>query len=185
MAILFPSRANACEMGVVMKPCTWSLLLLALSSTTLGGCARATGPRVRVATATAAELAAVDDKDEVWYEFQPGDIVPVQLGFMGVVEGGSSQPAVFRAKKRFFFVMFKGRPMQISFDGESFAGERSRQSVILVGPREDGKGGELGWIIYMGESGDPEAELKAMLKDHKDRKQRGAEGDVASRQTTR
>jgi hypothetical protein len=149
-----------------MKPCTLPLVFLALSSTALGGCARATGPHVRVATATRAELAAAEKQDEVWYEFQPGDIVPVQLGYLGVVEGGSSQPVVFRAKKHFFFVMSKGRPMQISFDGASFAGERSHQSVIMVAPRDDGKGGELGWIIYIGESGDPETELKAMLKKH-------------------
>ncbi len=147
-----------------MKSFTFPLVLLALSSAALGGCARATGPHVRVATATRAELAAAEKQDEVWYEFQPGDVIPVQLGFLGAVEGGSGQPVIFRAKKRFFFVMFKGRPMQISFDGQSFAGERAHQNVILVAPRDDGKGGELGWIIYMGESGDPEAELKAMVK---------------------
>jgi hypothetical protein len=42
----------------------------------------------------------------------------------------------------------------------------TRISVPVDTPREDGKGGELGWIIYMGESGDPEAELKAMVKKH-------------------
>ena len=50
----------------------------------------------------------------------------------------------------------------------------TRISVPVDTPREDGKGGELGWIIYMGESGDPEAELKAMVKKHG-----GAEGGQA------
>jgi hypothetical protein len=125
----------------------------------LGACGPAKGPQIRVATATAAELEAAREQDDVWYEFQPGDVIPVQFGFLGAVEGGSDGPAVFRAKQRFYFVMRKNMPMQISFDGETFAGQRSSQSVIAVLPRKDGKGGQLGWLIYMGEGGDPEAEL--------------------------
>lgn len=122
------------------------------------------GPKVRVATASTEELRKVEDEDNVWYEFQPGDVIPVQLGFMGVMEGGSRE-AVFRAKKHFYFVMFKNAPMQISFDGKTFAGPRGSQSLIAVVPREDGQGGKLGWFIYMGEDGDPKAALAQLIED--------------------
>jgi hypothetical protein len=127
------------------------------------------GPTVRVATATPAQLAEVEDKDNVWYEFQAGDVIPVQLAFMGAVEGGSRE-AVFRAKQHFYFVMFQHAPMQISFDGKSFAGPHSSQSLIGVVPRKDGKGGELGWVIYMGEGADAKAELQKLVEANKSEK---------------
>lgn len=129
-------------------------------------CGPAIGPKVRVATATPAELSAVEDQDNVWYEFQPGDVIPVQLAFLGAMEGGSKQ-AGFRAKQHFYFVMFKNQPMQLSFDGKTFAGPHNTQSLIGVIPREDGKGGQLGWFMYMGESGDPKAELQKLLDESK------------------
>jgi len=125
------------------------------------------GPHVRVATATPAQLAAVEDQDNVWYEFQPGDVVPVQLGFLGAMEGGSNGPAVFRAKQHFYFVMFKNSPMQLSFDGKSLAGPNASQSLIGVIPRKDGACGQIAWLIYMGESGDPKAELKKLIESNK------------------
>ena len=126
------------------------------------------GPHVRVATATSAQLSEVEGKDNVWYEFQPGDVVPVQLGFLGAVEGGTQAPAVFRAKQHFYFVMSKNGPMQISFDGSSFARADASQSLIGVLPRKDGTGGQLAWLIYMGESGDPKGELKKLIETSKD-----------------
>src|SRR5687767_1020972 len=92
------------------------------------GCGATMGPKVRVATATPAELKAAEEADNVWYEFQPGDVIPVNLAFLGAFEGGARQPAVFRAKQRMFFVMFKNAPMQISFDGKTFAGPQGSQS---------------------------------------------------------
>jgi hypothetical protein len=129
------------------------------------GCMQAPqGPRIRVATATAADLAAAENQDVVWYEFAPGDVVPVALAFFGVMEGGAQGPVGFRAKRRFWFVMSKNGPMRLSFDGQTFAQPNSSQSVIAVMPRKDGQGGQLGWFIYMGESGDPEAELKELIE---------------------
>lgn len=135
-----------------------------LGCAALVACGPSMGPKVRVATATAEELRKVEDEDNVWYEFQPGDVIPIQLAFMGVVEGGSRE-AVFRAKQHFYFVMFKNAPMQISFDGKTFAGAHGSQSLIGVVPREDGKGGKLGWFIYMGEEGDPKAELARLIDE--------------------
>ncbi|MCA9640458.1 MAG: hypothetical protein H6718_03860 [Polyangiaceae bacterium] len=124
---------------------------------------RATGPKIRVATATPQQLADAEKEDQVWYEFQQGDVIPVYFAFLGVSEGGSRQPVVFRAKQHFWFVTFKNGPMQISFDGKTFAGQSAIQSLIAVVPRKDGQGGQLGWIIYMGQ-GNPEAELKALIE---------------------
>lgn len=132
----------------------------------LAGCgAHREGPRIRVATASAAELQGALKEDTVWYEFQPGDIVPVHFAFMGAIEGGSDNPAVFRAKQHFFFVTTKNGSMRLSFDGETFAGTRSSQSVIVVAPRKGGKGGQLLWAIYMGESGDAEGEFDRLLAE--------------------
>lgn len=131
----------------------------------LGGCMAPTGPHIRVATATADQLKSVEGQDDVWYEFMPGDVIPVQFGYLGAVEGGSRGPAAFRAKQHFFLVATKQGGIQISFDGKSFAGPESSQSVIAVVPRKDGHGGQLVWVIYMGESGDPKAELQKVIAE--------------------
>src|SRR5688572_7529816 len=128
-------------------------------------CGAAQGPRVRVATATQSQLQAVEEEDNVWYEFQPGDLVPVHFGFMGAVEGGTDGPAALRAKQQFFLVTSKQGPLRLSFDGETFVGGSSMQAIIAPVPRKDGKGGALLWMLYMGESGDAEAELDKILAE--------------------
>ncbi len=144
------------------------LFAAALAGALLVGCGPPPGPFVRVATATPAQLAAVQDAPMVWYEFQPGDAVPVHFGFLGVFEGGTDQPAVFRAKRKFFLVMRKDMPMLISFDGTTFAGPNNIQSILAVLPREDGgPGGQLGWLHYIGESGNPEEEIKQLVEKSK------------------
>jgi len=120
---------------------------------------------VRVATATQAELQAVEKEDSVWYEFQPGDIVPVHFGFIGAVEGGTDGPAALRAKKQFFLVTTPEGPLRLSFDGETLVGGSSMQAIIAPVARKDGKGGALVWMVYMGESGDAEAEMDKILAE--------------------
>ena len=139
------------------------LLSLALLSNACVGAAQ--GPRVRVATATQAQLQAVENEDSVWYEFQPGDVVPVHFGFIGAVEGGTDSPAGLRAKQRFFLVTSKQGPLRLSFDGETLVGGGSMQAIIAPVPRKDGKGGALLWMLYMGESGNAEAELDKILAE--------------------
>lgn len=138
------------------------LLSFALLSS---ACGAAQGPRVRVATATQAELHAVEKEDNVWYEFQPGDIVPVHFGFLGAVEGGTDGPAALRAKQQFFLVTSQQGPLRLSFDGETFVGASSMQAIIAPVARKDGKGGALVWMVYMGESGDAEAEMDKILAE--------------------
>lgn len=121
------------------------------------------GPKtyLRVATATAVDLEEAQKKEVVWYEFQPGDVVPFQFLFFGVLEGGADL-APLRTKKRFYLVAQKNQPLSVSFDGSSFAGPQASQSIVAVVPREDREGAKVGWIHYLGESHDPEAELKAL-----------------------
>jgi hypothetical protein len=57
--------------------------------------------------------------------------------------------------------------MQISIDGNSFAQSDASQTLIAVQPRNDGGGAQLGWLIYMGESGDPKADLKKLIETNK------------------
>ncbi len=147
-----------------MKTWLWSVFGVLPMAVLLGACGAPSGPHIRVATATPQQLAEAENADIVWYEFQPGDVVPVQLLFIGAVEGGSQGPSGLRAKQHFYFVTSKNGPMQISFDGKTFAGAGASQWVIAVMPRKDGQGGELGWVIYMGESGDPQAELKKLVE---------------------
>jgi hypothetical protein len=52
-------------------------------------------------------------------------------------------------------------------DGKTFVGPQGSQSLIGVIPRADGKGGQLGWFIYMGKSGDPKAELAKLVEEAK------------------
>lgn len=122
------------------------------------------GPRIRVATATLEELESVENESSVWYEFQPGDLIPVQFGFLGDVGGGSDGNSIMRAKKLFYFVTSKDGPTRLSFDGKTLAGESTNQAVIAVVPRKDGVGGQLVWMVYMGAAGDPEAEIKNLVE---------------------
>lgn len=140
-------------------------ICLLLTGIFLGACVKQpTGPRIRVATATLAELQSASKESSVWYEFQAGDVIPVQFGFLGDVEGGSDGKSVLRAKKPFYFVTSKNGPIRLSFDGKTLAGENTNQSVIAVVPHKSGVGGELVWMVYMGAQGTPEAELDSLME---------------------
>lgn len=138
-----------------------TLLSTALLFFAASGCVTP-GPYVRVATATPSDIAAANDKDVVWYEFQKGDVVPFHFLFFGALEG-AADAAPLRAKRQFYLVMRKNLPMLISFDGTTFASAQSSQSIISVMPGE-GAGGQVGWFHYLGESATPEEELEALLK---------------------
>lgn len=117
---------------------------------------------LRVATATEADFERVKDKDIVWYEFKPNDVVPFNLLYFGAIEGGATSIGV-RAKKPFYLVAQKNQPMRLSYDGQSISYHQLR-SIIAVVPRKDGSGGEVGWMTYLGEASDPEKELEALFE---------------------
>lgn len=136
--------------------------LLLAAALVVSGCVTP-GPFIRVANASPADFERVKDEDVVWYEFQPGDLVPFNLLLFGAIEGGAAD-VVVKAKRSFFLVARKNAPMMVSYDGQSISGHRL-QSIIAVVPRRDGKGGEVGWMTYLGESMNPEEELEKAFKD--------------------
>lgn len=109
------------------------------------------------------ELQEASSQDNVWYEFQPGDVVPVFFGFIGVVEGGTKQPAVLRANKQIFFVISKNHPIRLSFARKTYARDNANQAVLAIVPRRKGKGGQLAWMMYIGEEGDPESAMDSLV----------------------
>lgn len=140
-----------------------SLLLPAMFAVVGTACVTP-GPHLRVATANASDFDRVKDAQEVWYEFQPGDTVPFHLLFFGAIEGAPEKSLAMRAKRQFFLVSRKNLPLMISFDGASFAAGHALQSIFSVGAIEGGKGGEVAWMTYLGDSLEPEKELEALLK---------------------
>jgi hypothetical protein len=116
---------------------------------------------LRVATATRADFERVSKLDGVWYEFQPGDEVPLNVLYFGAVEavaGGVS----FKARKPFYLVAYKHQPMMVSYDGKSVSPYQLR-FIVAVTPRKDQPGGAVNWMTYLGESQDPEGELDKLL----------------------
>jgi hypothetical protein len=122
------------------------LVLLVVGS--LAGCA-APPTYIRFVNATEAQLAAADTEGVAWYEFQPGDEVPLNMAVLGVSEA-VAEGIVLRAKKRFYIVVRKGASPALSFDGQSIAygsetflgfgreGDKNTLNVLTyVGPRED------------------------------------------------
>lgn len=142
------------------------LAFLALGLFACGGAPQ--GPHVRVATAQPSDLEAVKDSAIVWYDLEPGDTVPVSFALLGDVEGGSRPgQALLRARRRVSIVLQKGQPAQFSFDGKTFATANSTKFVMAVLPGHDGKGAQLGWLLYVGESGDVDKAIEVLLKESK------------------
>ncbi len=139
-----------------MSPIRLSLLV----ALALTGCV-APNTYLRVATASPADFERVKDKDAVWFEFQPGDVVPFNLLYFGAIEGGATNIGV-HAKKPFYLVARKNAPMSISYDGKNLSYHQLR-SIIAVVPRKDGTGGEVGWMTYLGEANDPQQELEKLF----------------------
>jgi hypothetical protein len=137
------------------------LFMVLLGSSALA-CGGATGPRVRVAEATAADLEAVRGEKTVWYEFRKGDVVPFQFVMIGAAQS-ATEPVQVLAAQDFWLVMSEGSPMYISFDGKTFSGAESVELVSLIVPGEDDKA-KLIWINYFGAEGSAGEELERLLK---------------------
>lgn len=121
------------------------LMMLGLASV---ACMGPSGPRVHVASATRADLEAVQNEDTIWYEFRAGDVVPFQFLLIGVAVSGD-KPIEMRATRDFWLVMSKDAPMQISYDGETLATNQVELlSVVMPGPDERAT---LVWLNYVGE----------------------------------
>lgn len=123
---------------------------------------------LRVATATEADFERVSKLDGVWFEFQPGDVVPFNLLYFGAVQGAAGGMGV-KAKTPFYLVSYKNQPIRVSYDGKSVS-QYAIRSIIAVTPRSDGPGGQVNWMTYLGEAQNPEVELERLFEKSKDEK---------------
>ena len=130
-----------------------AIVALALSAV---ACGPPDGRRVRFVTATAAELDAANQERVVWYEFKPGDTVPLAMVFTGVVE--SATPIHAKAKSNFWLVVQKGQPIAFSFDGEHVVAQNAGQVALALGQHEGTN--QVGVLVYMGRPEDTPSELK-------------------------
>ncbi len=143
-----------------MNPLRVAVLAVLLAAS---GCVTP-GPYLRVSTAKADDLKAAVDKDVIWYEFQPGDVVPFNLVFFGAMEGAGEGPSMVRAKQKFYLVARKNMPMEISLDGHTTVGPYALKTIVMVLPKRDGDGGQVAWFTYMGDSMQPEKELEKLIE---------------------
>lgn len=125
-------------------------------SLSLVACGPPDGRRVRFVTATAAELDAAERERTVWYEFQPGDDVPLAMVFTGVVE--SVTPIQAKAKRNFWLVVQKNQPIQFSFDGEHVVNQNAGQVALALGRAEERN--QVGVLVYLGRPEDTPDALK-------------------------
>lgn len=126
---------------------------LALSLSTVG-CGFGSGPHVRFATATEADLKA-SANGPVWYEFREGDDVPLALLYRGVIEAGA--PVRAKAKKKFWLVLQPNQPAYFSFDGKTIAMNGSTAGIMVA--REKGEN-FVGVVVYVGDPADAPPELR-------------------------
>lgn len=141
--------------GKMRPPVLFATALVALSLSAIA-CGPPQGRRVRFVNATAAELEAATQERTVWYEFQPGDDVPLAMVFTGVVE--SATPIRAKAQRNFWLVVQKDRPIEFSFDGEHVVSQNAGQ-VALALAHADG-GNHVGVLVYLGRPEDTPTELK-------------------------
>jgi hypothetical protein len=132
------------------------LLLTTLVAIAVAACGPPQGRRVRFIKATTAELSAAEQEHVVWYEFQPGDEVPLAMVFTGVVE--SSTPIHATAKRNFWLVVQKNQPIQFSFDGEHVVNQNAGQVALALGQHQGAN--HVGVLVYLGRPEDTPAELK-------------------------
>ncbi|MBS2015043.1 MAG: hypothetical protein JST00_19285 [Deltaproteobacteria bacterium] len=130
---------------------TFALLLPLLS-----GCGMSAGPRIRFVSATAAQLKAAEDERIVWYEFRQGDEVPLATLFTGVVEGGTGTKAI--AKRTFWMVMEKNRPVRFSFDGEHVV--EANAGTASIGLGRESNINHVAVVVYVGRPEDAPPELR-------------------------
>ncbi|MEM1416373.1 MAG: hypothetical protein AAGH15_15800 [Myxococcota bacterium] len=93
---------------------------------------------LRFVTATTAELEAAAAADTTWFELREGDEVPLTLLFAGMLEGGA-EALRLRAKTTFWVVLRRGKPPRLSFDGRTLHGGTLAESLLRLGPGDDGR----------------------------------------------
>lgn len=101
---------------MVKKYTGFAWITLTLLATGCGGAPQ--GPHVRLASATAVEIeTAQHSGDPVWYDFEPGDQVPMLLGVVGLFDAAASPPPVMIARRRFSVVIYPNGNTFFSIEG--------------------------------------------------------------------
>ncbi len=132
-----------------------SSLSLVLAVLTLTACGpRSAGPHVRFSQASAADLeAAAQSNQIIWYDFEPGDEVPIILGLVGIAQAVSEPPARMIARRHFSIVVFPDGRTFFSFDGERLvSGEQLARWNITLEPAGQGGGAVL--LMFIGQAQD-------------------------------
>lgn len=136
-------------------------LSLALALLTLAACGpRSQGPHLRFAQASAVDIrAAAESGQIIWYDFEPGDEVPMILGLVGMAEAISEPPARMVAKRHFSIVVFPDGRTFFSFDGEHLVrGEQLARWTIGLEPAGAGGGAVL--LMFVGQPQDMPQEMR-------------------------
>lgn len=69
------------------------------------------------------------------------------------------------AKRPLLFVTNKSRPIWGTLYVKTPTGPQTTQSALAMMPRSYGKGGEIGWLVCLGESEDVDWELREPASD--------------------
>jgi hypothetical protein len=90
----------------------------------------------------------------VWYDFEPGDDVPIVLGLIGIAEAVSQPPARMVARRHFSIVMFPDGRTYFSFDGRRLIdGTHLARWTMGLEPTDEG-GGVAVLLMFIGQQQD-------------------------------
>lgn len=144
-----------------MKYLRCMTLVLVVFLAFAGGCAGPQGPHVRFALASGEEIRAAQASGEtVWYDFEPGDDVPLRLGLVGVATAIGDQPTRMIAQRSFSIVVFPNGGTAFSFDGQTLLAPAAvARWAIALGAEEGGRG-EAAIVLFIGEAADVPSELR-------------------------
>lgn len=132
--------------------------LAAVLCAACGGASQAT--HVRFAHASANEIRAAQSSGEVvWYDFQPGDEVPLDLGLLGVAQAATDEPVRMVARRSFSIVVFPSGRTAFSFDGHTLM---SPQAVArwTVGLGAEGAQARAAIALVLGRQQDVPPQLR-------------------------
>jgi hypothetical protein len=133
----------------------FGLLAAGVVTSTMVACAPPVAPRVHFARATEAQLRQ-SDKEEVWYEFRPGDEFPIAMIFTGVLEAGN--PIRAKVVRPFWLIMSRGMEPRFSFDGQHVYPQKTGMAAIGLAREADLN--HVGVVVYIGKPEDTPPEMQ-------------------------
>jgi len=136
------------------------LSILLLAALGCVACGAPQGPHVRFASASPSEIEAAQATGEtIWYDFEAGDEVPLEMGLLGVAEAVTDQPIRMVAQRAFSIVVFPDGRTAFSFDGSSLVSAQrvARWSVALG---HDAQRGRAAIVLFIGQAQDVPPELR-------------------------